>query len=89
MGLSMLSARRSAKAPYSAERGHSRSNIKVVFRRVVSAAYQGRCWRLGLEIGPARVRLDWPQRAAPGETLAFSLPLSRRSGQTGFSTRGT
>ncbi len=45
--------------------------------RVVSAAYQGRCWRLGLDIGPARVRLDWPHRVAPGETLTFSLPPSR------------
>ncbi|MBI1218954.1 MAG: ATP-binding cassette domain-containing protein [Rhodobacteraceae bacterium] len=45
--------------------------------RVASAAYQGRCWRLGLEIGGARIRLDWPERVNPGETLAFSLPPDR------------
>jgi ABC-type Fe3+/spermidine/putrescine transport system ATPase subunit len=45
--------------------------------RVASAAYHGRCWRLGVEIGATRIRLDWPSRVAPGDTLAFSLPPDR------------
>ncbi|MDE1991175.1 MAG: ABC transporter ATP-binding protein [Rhizobiaceae bacterium] len=45
--------------------------------RVRSLAYQGRCWRLGLEIGAARVRLDWPVPVAVGSELEFSLPPDR------------
>ena len=45
--------------------------------RVASAAYQGRCWRLGVDVGPARIRLDWPERVEPGAALAFSLPPDR------------
>jgi len=45
--------------------------------RVAAAAFQGRCWRLVVEVGASRIRLDWPCRVAPGETLAFSLPPER------------
>ena len=45
--------------------------------KVVSRAFQGRCWRLAVEIGEARLRLDWPEPAEIGVTLAFSLPPER------------
>jgi ABC-type Fe3+/spermidine/putrescine transport system ATPase subunit len=44
---------------------------------VLSRAYQGRCWRLVLGLGGQRVRLDWPEPAAVGSELAFSLPPER------------
>ena len=45
--------------------------------RVLSSAFQGRCWRLCLDIGAQRVRLDWPEAQPVGATLAFSLPPER------------
>ncbi|TMV54893.1 TOBE domain-containing protein [Thioclava sp. BHET1] len=45
--------------------------------RVLDAAFHGRCWRLVLETGGARLRLDWPERVAPGALLTFSLPPER------------
>ncbi|MDR3470975.1 MAG: ABC transporter ATP-binding protein [Devosia sp.] len=45
--------------------------------RVLSSAFQGRCWRLVAEIGQQRVRLDWPETVAIGANLAFSLPPER------------
>jgi ABC-type Fe3+/spermidine/putrescine transport system ATPase subunit len=45
--------------------------------RVVASAFQGRCWRLVVELGPQRVRLDWPECAPVGAMLAFSLPPER------------
>ena len=49
----------------------------VLTGRVLSVAFQGRCWRLGVQIGQARVRLDWPDAVAIGSDLAFSLPPAR------------
>ena len=43
----------------------------------LSVAFAGRCWRLGVQIGQARVRLDWPDAVAVGSDLAFSLPPAR------------
>jgi ABC-type Fe3+/spermidine/putrescine transport system ATPase subunit len=45
--------------------------------RVLSRAYQGRCWRLNVALGEHRVRLDWHEPAAAGSELAFSLPPER------------
>lgn len=45
--------------------------------KVVSRAFQGRCWRLAVEIGDTRLRIDWPEPAEIGATLAFSLPPDR------------
>jgi ABC-type Fe3+/spermidine/putrescine transport system ATPase subunit len=45
--------------------------------RVLSSAFQGRCWRLAVELGPQRVRLDWPEAPPVGSSLAFSLPPER------------
>jgi ABC-type Fe3+/spermidine/putrescine transport system ATPase subunit len=45
--------------------------------RVLSSAFQGRCWRLAIEVGPQRVRLDWPEAPPAGSLLAFSLPPER------------
>ena len=45
--------------------------------KVLSSAFQGRCWRLAVELGPQRVRLDWPEAPAVGSSLAFSLPPER------------
>lgn len=42
--------------------------------RVVSRAFQGRCWRLGLALGDQSIRLDWPRPADIGAEIAFSLP---------------
>ena len=44
---------------------------------VQSSAFQGRCWRLTIDIGPHRVRLDWPQGMPLGAPLTFSLPPER------------
>jgi len=44
---------------------------------VVSSAYLGRCWRLGIDIDGSRVRIDWPQSVPRGTTLSFSLPPDR------------
>ncbi|MBI1170511.1 ATP-binding cassette domain-containing protein [bacterium] len=45
--------------------------------RVLSVAFQGRCWRIAVQIGPTRLRLDWPEAVAVGSDLAFSLPPGR------------
>ncbi|UCI08233.1 ABC transporter ATP-binding protein [Mesorhizobium sp. B1-1-8] len=45
--------------------------------RVLSSAFQGRCWRLAVELGAQRVRLDWPEAPPVGSSLAFSLPPER------------
>ncbi|UCI26863.1 ABC transporter ATP-binding protein [Mesorhizobium sp. B2-8-5] len=45
--------------------------------KVLSSAFQGRCWRLAVELGPQRVRLDWPEAPPVGSSLAFSLPPER------------
>ena len=45
--------------------------------KVLSSAFQGRCWRLSLDVGAQRVRLDWPESKPVGATLAFSLPPER------------
>jgi len=44
---------------------------------VLSSAFQGRCWRLSIDLGPQRVRLDWPEAPPIGASLAFSLPPER------------
>jgi ABC-type Fe3+/spermidine/putrescine transport system ATPase subunit len=44
---------------------------------VVSQAFQGRCWRLVVELGKQRVRLDWPDAVPTGTTLGFSIPPDR------------
>ncbi len=45
--------------------------------KVRSRAFQGRCWRLGLDIGGHKVRIDWPEGIEPGKELTFSLPPER------------
>jgi ABC-type Fe3+/spermidine/putrescine transport system ATPase subunit len=45
--------------------------------KVRSAAYQGRCWRLTVDIAGQIIRLDWPGAARPGDWLEFSLPPDR------------
>ncbi|MEW6630073.1 MAG: ABC transporter ATP-binding protein [Pseudomonadota bacterium] len=45
--------------------------------KVLSSAFQGRCWRLAVELGPQRIRLDWPEAPPVGTPLAFSLPPER------------
>lgn len=62
--------------PEDARAAHAHPETRLT-GRVASAAYQGRCWRLGLDIGGTRVRLDWPERVSLGESLAFSLPPDR------------
>jgi len=47
--------------------------------RVISAAYQGRCWRLSVSIAGCVIRLDWPCAAETGTDLKFSLPPDRCS----------
>jgi hypothetical protein len=44
---------------------------------VQSSAFQGRCWRLILAVGPHRVKLDWPQRLPTGTPFTFSLSPER------------
>jgi ABC-type Fe3+/spermidine/putrescine transport system ATPase subunit len=44
---------------------------------VVSNAYLGRCWRLVLDIGGTRVRIDWPEPMPIGSILTFSVPPER------------
>jgi ABC-type Fe3+/spermidine/putrescine transport system ATPase subunit len=46
--------------------------------RIVARAFQGRCWRLTLEIGRTRVKIDWPSDVSVGYSLSFSLPPDRR-----------
>jgi len=41
--------------------------------RVLSCAFQGRCWRLLVAVGEAKVRLDWPDGPDIGSELIFSL----------------
>jgi len=41
--------------------------------RVLSRAFQGRCWRLVVAVGDAKVRLDWPEGPDIGSELIFSL----------------
>ena len=54
------------------------ANPQSVLRgKVHSSAYQGRCWRLGLEIGKTRLRLDWPEPVSLGSFLDFSVPPDR------------
>jgi ABC-type Fe3+/spermidine/putrescine transport system ATPase subunit len=45
--------------------------------KVLSRAFQGRCWRLSVDLGAARVRLDWPEALEIGSSFAFSLPPDR------------
>ncbi|MDF2117933.1 TOBE domain-containing protein [Roseiarcaceae bacterium H3SJ34-1] len=45
--------------------------------KVLSSAFQGRCWRLAVDLGPQRVRLDWPEAPPVGASLAFALPPDR------------
>jgi ABC-type Fe3+/spermidine/putrescine transport system ATPase subunit len=45
--------------------------------RVVARAYQGRCWRLTLDIGTTRIKIDWPSGVEAGHQLSFSLPPDR------------
>jgi ABC-type Fe3+/spermidine/putrescine transport system ATPase subunit len=44
---------------------------------VAIRAFQGRCWRLVVDIGSHKIRLDWPDAPSIGETLAFSLSPER------------
>jgi len=46
--------------------------------RVSARAFQGRCWRLTLEIGNSRVKIDWPNDVSLNQSLQFSLPPARR-----------
>jgi len=45
--------------------------------QVLSRAFQGRCWRLVVTLGGQQLRLDWPEAAAVGSDLPFSLPPER------------
>jgi len=45
--------------------------------RVLSRTFQGRCWRLAVDLGTQRVRLDWPEAPPVGASFAFSLPPER------------
>ena len=45
--------------------------------RVMARAYQGRCWRLSLDIGTTRIKIDWPSGVETGQELSFSLPPDR------------
>ena len=45
--------------------------------RVISAAYQGRCWRVTVTVAGCTLRLDWPCAAQAGTDLSFSLPPDR------------
>lgn len=42
--------------------------------RVLSSAYQGRCWRLLVAIGEHQLKLDWPHAPSDPAHFAFSLP---------------
>lgn len=44
---------------------------------VTSCNYQGRCWRLTLQVSGKPVRLDWPESRDLGSELVFSLPPER------------
>ncbi|MET3901414.1 ABC-type Fe3+/spermidine/putrescine transport system ATPase subunit [Devosia sp. UYZn731] len=49
-----------------------------VLKGIVQArAFQGRCWRLSVAVGPQRLRLDWPEGPAIGSAIEFSLPPER------------
>ena len=52
----------------------AKNKIKGV---VKSCNYQGRCWRLTLDVSGKPVRLDWPQSRDLGSELEFSLPPER------------
>jgi len=55
------------------------ANLDMVLTgRITARAFQGRCWRLTLEIGNTRVKIDWPHDVSVGQTLSFSLPADRR-----------
>jgi len=47
--------------------------LNMLKGQVVSRAFQGRCWRLLVAIGRAKIRLDWPDRPEIGSELLFSL----------------
>ena len=42
--------------------------------RILSSAYQGRCWRLLVAVGEHRLKLDWPHAPDDPAHFAFSLP---------------
>ena len=42
--------------------------------RIRSAAFQGRCWRLAVEVANDVLKLDWPSYVPAGEAFQFSLP---------------
>jgi ABC-type Fe3+/spermidine/putrescine transport system ATPase subunit len=42
--------------------------------RVLSSAYQGRCWRLLVAVGEHRLKIDWPHAPEDATHFAFSLP---------------
>ena len=44
---------------------------------VMSQAIQSRCWRLGIDLGGPRIKLDWPEGLALGSRFEFSLPPLR------------
>ena len=50
----------------------------ILTGRITARAFQGRCWRLTLEIANTRVKIDWPSDVSVGQTLSFSLPSDRR-----------
>ena len=41
-----------------------------------AAAYQGRCWRLTLDLDGQTIRIDWPKALTPGGRLTFSFAPS-------------
>jgi len=45
----------------------------ILTGRVLSRAFQGRCWRLLVALGEVKVRLDWPDGLEAGSEIAFSL----------------
>ncbi len=44
---------------------------------VRACAFQGRCWRISIQVGAFLLRLDWPEPVEPGSDLNFSLPPER------------
>ncbi len=44
---------------------------------VRACAYQGRCWRISIQVGAYVLRLDWHEPVDPGKDLSFSLPPER------------
>jgi len=47
--------------------------VNTLTGRVLSRAYQGRCWRLVVAIADSKVRLDWPDGPDVSSELTFSL----------------